>query len=88
MRDEKEVDNLISYKKRLMEKNAYIKFQKYESEIDRKRKDEDKNELMTQFMLDPTSSATKLLEKRREIYELQESLQKDKEKINEKEKRI
>ena len=36
-------------------------------------------------MLDPTSSATKLLEKRREMYELQEALQKDKEKFNEKE---
>ena len=85
MRDENEVDNLISEKKRQAEKNANLKFKQYESEIDRKRKDEDKIELMTQFMLDPTSSATKLLEKRREMYELQEALQKDKEKFNEKE---
>ena len=85
MRDDNEVDNLISEKKKQAEKNANIKFKQYESEIDRKRKDEDKIELMTQFMLDPTSSATKLLEKRREMYELQEALQKDKEKFNEKE---
>ncbi len=85
MRDNQEVDNIISDKKRSAEKNANIKYKQYESEIDRKKKDEDKIELMTQFMLDPTSSATKLLEKRREMYELQEALQKDKEKFNEKE---
>ena len=85
MREENEVDNLIAEKKKQAEKNANIKFKQYESEIDKKRKDEDKIELMTQFMLDPTSSATKLLEKRREMYELQEALQKDKEKFNEKE---
>ena len=85
MRDNQEVDNIISDKKRSAEKNANMKYKQYESEIDRKKKDEDKIELMTQFMLDPTSSATKLLEKRREMYELQEALQKDKEKFNEKE---
>ena len=73
MREDNEVDNIISEKKKLAEKNANIKYKQYESEIDKKRKDEDKIELMTQFMLDPTSSATKLLEKRREMYELQES---------------
>ena len=62
-----------------------IKLRQYENEIEKKKRDEDKIELMTQFMLDPTSSATKLLEKRREMYELQEALQKDKEKFNEKE---
>ena len=62
-----------------------IKFLQYENEIEKKKRDEDKIELMTQFMLDPISSATKLLEKRREMYELQEALQKDKEKFNEKE---
>ena len=39
MRDENEVDNLISEKKRQAEKNANLKFKQYESEIDRKRKD-------------------------------------------------
>ena len=38
MRDENEVDNLISEKKRQAEKNANLKFKQYESEIDRKRK--------------------------------------------------
>ena len=85
MREDNEVDNIISEKKKLAAKNADLKYKQYESEIDKKRKDEDKIELMTQFMLDPTSSATKLLEKRREMYELQEALQKDKEKFNEKE---
>ena len=37
-----------------------------ENEVGKKNKDDEKIELMTQFMLDPTSSATKLLEKRRE----------------------
>ena len=85
MREDNEVDNIINEKKKMAEKNGTMKFKQYESEIDKKRKDEDKIELMTQFMLDPTSSATKLLEKRREMYELQEALQKDKEKFNEKE---
>ncbi|MCQ2819086.1 MAG: hypothetical protein MJ252_17630 [archaeon] len=49
-----------------------------------KDKAEEQLELMTQFMLDPSSSATTLLEKRREMYELQEALQKDKEKFKEK----
>jgi chromosome segregation ATPase len=75
---------IIKKQKKCPEK-LNMKFKQYESEIDKKRKDEDKIELMTQFMLDPTSSATKLLEKRREMYELQEALQKDKEKFNEKE---
>ena len=39
MRDENEVDNLISEKKRQAEKNANMKFKKYEIEIDKKRKD-------------------------------------------------
>jgi chromosome segregation ATPase len=59
-----------------------------ENEVNKKTKDEDKIELMTQFMLDPTSSATKLLEKRREMYELQEALQRDKEKFIEKEEQF
>ena len=81
----KGVDNIISDKKIKAEKNANAKLKQYESELEKKTRDEDKIELMTQFMLDPTSSATKLLEKRREMYELQEALQKDKEKFNEKE---
>ena len=85
MREDNEVENIIEQKKKNAQKNSDMKFKQYESEIDKKRKDEDKIELMTQFMLDPTSSATKLLEKRREMYELQEALQKDKEKFNEKE---
>jgi hypothetical protein len=60
MREDNEVDNIISEKKKLAAKNADLKYKQYESEIDKKRKDEDKIELMTQFMLDPTSSATKL----------------------------
>ncbi len=85
MREDNEVENIIEQKKKNAQKNSDMKFKQYESEIDKKRKDDDKIELMTQFMLDPTSSATKLLEKRREMYELQEALQKDKEKFNEKE---
>jgi hypothetical protein len=45
MRDNKDVDNIISDKKLSAEKNANMKFKQYESEIDRKRKDEDKIEL-------------------------------------------
>jgi hypothetical protein len=56
-----------------------------ENQINKKHKDSEKIELMTQFMLDPTSSSTKLLEKRREMYELQEALHRDKEKFLEKE---
>ena len=38
MRDENEVDNLISEKKRQAEKNANLKFKQYESEIVKKIK--------------------------------------------------
>ena len=80
-----DLDEIIQSKKKSAENQANIKFKQYENEIEQKKRDEDKIELMTQFMLDPTSSATKLLEKRREMYELQEALQKDKDKFNEKE---
>ena len=40
-----------------------MKYKQYENEIDKKRKDEDKIELMTQFMLDQISSEIKLIEK-------------------------
>lgn len=59
-----------------------------ESEAEKKELDGEKIEIMTQFMLDPTSSATKLLEKRREMYELQEALQRDKDKFIDKEKQF
>lgn len=68
-----------------IEKIAKNKTKHLVSEVEKKSSDEERIELMTQFMLDPTSSATKLLEKRREMYELQEALQKDKEKFLEKE---
>ena len=80
-----QINQMISDRKNQAENASKIKYKQYENEIDKKKRDEDKMELMTQFMLDPTSSATKLLEKRREMYELQEALQKDKEKFNEKE---
>lgn len=38
MRDNQEVDNIISDKKRSAEKNANMKYKQYESEIDRKKK--------------------------------------------------
>jgi chromosome segregation ATPase len=68
-----------------LEKLVKNKTKQIVREVDKKSSDEERIELMTQFMLDPTSSATKLLEKRREMYELQEALQKDKEKFLEKE---
>ena len=80
-----DLNSILNDKRSKAEISSNIKYKQYENEIDRKRRDEDKIELMTQFMLDPTSSATKLLEKRREMYELQEALQKDKEKFSEKE---
>ena len=80
-----QINQIIQSRKTQAENASNIKYKQFESEIDKKRRDEDKMELMTQFMLDPTSSATKLLEKRREMYELQEALQKDKEKFYEKE---
>lgn len=68
-----------------IEKIANAKSQQLEKEVAVKKRDEEKIELMTQFMLDPTSSATKLLEKRREMYELQEALQQDKQKFQDRE---
>jgi chromosome segregation ATPase len=68
-----------------IDKIVNTKTKQVEIETDKKKKDHEKIELMTQFMLDPTSSATKLLEKRREMYDLQEALQRDKEKFEEKE---
>ena len=50
MREDNEVDNIISEKKKLAEKNANIKYKQYESEIDKKRKDEDKIELIQEFL--------------------------------------
>lgn len=73
-RKKNEINNFVNKRTKQME-----------ADIDNKRLDEEKIELMTQFMLDPTSSSTKLLEKRREMYELQEALQRDKEKFVEKE---
>lgn len=78
----------IENKKANINKVVKAKTKQLENEANKKNKDEDKIELMTQFMLDPTSSATKLLEKRREMYELQEALQRDKEKFIEKEEQF
>jgi hypothetical protein len=75
----------INNKKNKIDNIVKTKTKQLEKEVNKKHKDEDKIELMTQFMLDPTSSATKLLEKRREMYELQEALQRDKGKYVEKE---
>jgi hypothetical protein len=75
----------LENKHKQIEKIVSNKTKHIENETNKRKKDEDKIELMTQFMLDPTSSATKLLEKRREMYELQEALQRDKEKFKEKE---
>lgn len=71
------------YSKKLskVERIAQNQSRKMENEVEKRNRDEEKIELMTQFMLDPTSSATKLLEKRREMYELQEALMRDKEKF-------
>jgi len=78
----------IENKKNKINRIVNTKTKQLENETNKKFKDEDKIELMTQFMLDPTSSATKLLEKRREMYELQEALQRDKEKFIEKEEQF
>jgi len=78
-------DKIILDKKINREKQVAVKTKNIEMEADKKKKEEERIELMTQFMLDPTSSATKLLEKRREMYELQEALQRDKDKFSEKE---
>jgi len=75
----------INNKKNNINRVVKTKTKQLENEVSKKNKDDEKIELMTQFMLDPTSSATKLLEKRREMYELQEALQRDKEKFVEKE---
>lgn len=75
-------------KKNAIDKLVNTRTKQMEIEADKKKKDEEKIELMTQFMLDPTSSATKLLEKRREMYELQEALQRDKDKFIEKEEQF
>lgn len=79
------VEKIISDKKNIREKQVNVKTKNIELDADKKKKEEERIELMTQFMLDPTSSATKLLEKRREMYELQEALQRDKDKFTEKE---
>jgi len=67
------------------EKNADNKAKELVSDIEKSLNDEQKIEIMTQFRLDPTSSATKLLEKRREMYELQEHLHQEKINFAEKE---
>jgi len=81
----KPVDKIIQDKKAAREKQVTVKTKNIENDADKKKKEEERIELMTQFMLDPTSSATKLLEKRREMYELQEALQRDKDKFTERE---
>ena len=78
-------DKIILEKNKVREKQVAVKTKNIEMEADKKKKEEERIELMTQFMLDPTSSATKLLEKRREMYELQEALQRDKNKFEDKE---
>jgi len=85
---EKEKEDLIAKQsKRIknMEENAENKMREMIPDMEKRLTDDEKIEIMTQFMLDPSSSATKLLEKRREMYELQEALQRDKEKFNDKE---
>jgi hypothetical protein len=67
-----------------LEKIATSKTKGMLNEIEKRKKDDDKIELLTQFMLDPSSAATKLLEKRRDMYELQDALQRDKDKFIEK----
>jgi len=79
------IDKTLQDKRNLREKQVNVKSKNIELDADKKKKEEERIELMTQFMLDPTSSATKLLEKRREMYELQEALQRDKDKFAEKE---
>jgi len=80
-----EIYDMVEGKKKKLNKFVNIKTNVLEHEIQKRKKNEDKIELMTQFMMDPSSSATKLLEKRREMYELQDALQRDKEKFKEKE---
>lgn len=77
--------DFVEGKKKKLGQLANIKTNAIQYEIQKRKKNEDKIELMTQFMMDPSSSATKLLEKRREMYELQDALQRDKEKFKEKE---
>ena len=77
--------DFVDEKNKRINKFANIKSNAIENEMQKRKKHEDKIELMTQFMMDPSSSATKLLEKRREMYELQDALQRDKEKFKEKE---
>jgi len=79
------ITDFVDEKSKKINKFANIKSNAFENEMQKRKKHEDKIELMTQFMMDPSSSATKLLEKRREMYELQDALQRDKEKFKEKE---
>lgn len=80
-------DIMVKINEKIAEKDKKKEQQKNEliNDIEKKLNDDEKIEIMTQFMLDPTSSATKLLEKRRQMYELQEALQQDKEKLIDKE---
>jgi hypothetical protein len=71
-------------KQKRLNKISNVKTKEMLNEIEKRKKDDDKIELLTQFMLDPSSAATKLLEKRREMYELQDALQRDKDKFVEK----
>lgn len=80
-----EFQQKLAEKAKQRDKLVNAKTKQLEIEAEKKRRDEEKIEIMTQFMLDPTSSATKLLEKRREMYELQEALQNDKQKFADKE---
>lgn len=82
------MDLKLALKKKEIEKVVDTRQKQILHETDKKKRDEEKIEFMTQFMLDPTSSATKLLEKRREMYELQEALQRDKDKFIDKEEQF
>ena len=82
------METKLNMKKNAIEKTVSIRQKHLEQEVEKKKRDEEKIEFMTQFMLDPTSSATKLLEKRREMYELQEALQRDKDKFIDKEEQF
>lgn len=88
LRSRENMQRAIENKQKNIDKIVNTKNKLFENETEKRRRDEDKIELMTQFMLDPSSSATKLLEKRREMYELQEALQRDKEKFDEKEEQF
>lgn len=79
------INTIINDKRNIREKTVNTRTNQIVYEAEKKKNNDEKIEIMTQFMLDPTSSATKLLEKRREMYELQEALQRDKEKFSEKE---